>query len=376
MLIYYKNLLTDKNRILAFKQAIATLVNSSTKVAEIGSALGTYSFFAAMHNAQKVYAIEMDDIYYIGEEIARRNQWNKKITFYHDQSQNVQLPEKVDYIILEDYNPMFASSNIIQTITDARKRFLEKGGKFIPNRFILKFALVEYPDFHSILNTWQKNGYYAYELNWEPIIELVFNQPHHAVASGIKLLSEEIKLKEFDLTTVNDITFNYSGKITCSTVGVVHGLIGWWDCWFTPDQFFSNAPDKPKSSWGQMYFPIRYPVEVSVGDSVRIDFNSFQSKISDEINYQWSIADDKTSQNYNTFAGQIINREIINKSNPGFIPTLNRDGKIAHLIFSQVNGKSSFGEIADKIYADNPEYSKDRDRIILKIGEILKNYIL
>jgi protein arginine N-methyltransferase 1 len=375
MLMYYKNLLTDKNRIMAFKQAIATLVNSNTKVAEIGSALGTYSFFAAMQNAQKVYAIEKDDIFYLGEEIARRNQWDKKITFYHDRSQNVQLPEKVDFIILEDYNPMFASEDIYKTITDARRRLLKKGGKFIPNRFTLKFALVEYPDFYNILNTWQENDYIAYELNWEPIIDLIFNQPHQATASGIKLLSDEVTLTEFDLTTVNDITFNYSDKITCSTAGIIHGLIGWWDCWFTPEQFFSNTPREPESSWGQMYFPIRYPIEVSAGDSLQIDFSSSQSKISSEINYQWSIADNKTSQSYNTFAGQIINREIINKSNPGYVPTLNKDGKIAQLILNQVNGKSSISDIAEKIHVNDPEYSTNREQLILKIGKILKDYI-
>jgi protein arginine N-methyltransferase 1 len=375
MLMYYKNLLTDKNRIMAFKQAIATLVNSNTKVAEIGSALGTYSFFAAMQNAQKVYAIEKDDVFYLGEEIARRNQWDKKITFYHDRSQNVQLPEKVDFIILEDYNPMFASEDIYKTITDARRRLLKKGGKFIPNRFTLKFALVEYPDFYNILNTWQENDYIAYELNWEPIIDLIFNQPHQATASGIKLLSDEVTLTEFDLTTVNDITFNYSDKITCSTAGIIHGLIGWWDCWFTPEQFFSNTPREPENSWGQMYFPIRYPIEVSAGDSLQIDFSSSQSKISSEINYQWSMANNKTSQSYNTFAGQIINREIINKSNPGYVPTLNKDGKIAQLILNQVNGKSSISDIAEKIHVNDPEYSTNREQLILKIGKILKDYI-
>jgi len=373
--MYYKNLLTDTNRILAFKQAIASLVNSNTKVAEIGSALGTYSFFAAMQNAKKVYAIEKDDVFYLGEEIARRNQWDKKITFYHDRSQNVQLPEKVDLIILEDYNPMFASANIVQTITDARKRFLYKSGKFIPNRFCLKCALTEYHNFYNILNTWQESDYFAYELNWEPIIELIFNQPHQATASGIKLLSDEVTLTEFDLTTVNDITFNYSAKITCSTSGIIHGLIGWWDCWFTPQQFFSNTPREPESSWGQMYFPIRYPLEVSAGDSLQVDFGSFQSKFSGEINYQWSIADNKTSQSYNTFAGQLINREIINKSNPGYVPTLNQDGNFARLILNQVNGKSAIGDIAAKIRANDPEYSTNKEQLILKIGKILKDYI-
>ncbi len=373
--MYYKNLLTDTNRIQAFKQAIKALVNNNTKVAEIGSALGTYSFFAAMQNAQKVYAIEKDDVFYVGEEIARRNQWDKKITFYHDRSQNVQLTEKVDFIILEDYNPMFASEDIYKTITDARKRFLKKGGKFIPNHFILKFALVEYPNFYNILNTWQESGYFAYELNWEPIIDLIFNQPYQATASGIKLLSDEVTLKEFDLTTFNDITFNYSDKITCSTAGIIHGLIGWWDCWFTPEQFFSNTPREPESSWGQMYFPIRYPIEVSAGDFLQVDFSSFQSKISSEINYQWSIADNKTSQSYNTFAGQVINREIINKSNIGYVPTLNKDGNIAQLILNQVNGKSSISDIAENIRANDPEYSINREQLILKIGKILKDYI-
>ncbi|MFW6327862.1 MAG: hypothetical protein ACOC2F_06065, partial [Bacteroidota bacterium] len=64
MITNFRGLLNDKIRIEAFQQAINELVNPEHSVLEIGFALGTYSFFAARQNARKVYAVEMDHIYY------------------------------------------------------------------------------------------------------------------------------------------------------------------------------------------------------------------------------------------------------------------------------------------------------------------------
>ncbi|MFH1251479.1 MAG: hypothetical protein V1715_10340, partial [bacterium] len=70
MLDYYRNLLYDDVRVNEFRKAITSLINKETTVAEIGFGLGTYSFFAAMSGAKRIYAIEKADVFAIGKEVA------------------------------------------------------------------------------------------------------------------------------------------------------------------------------------------------------------------------------------------------------------------------------------------------------------------
>lgn len=375
MLIHFRELLADEIRIQAFKKAIFKVVDEHTAIAEIGFALGTYSFFAAMKNAKSIYAIEMGDIFHIGTEIARQNNFYDKITFYHNHSKEVKLPEKVDYLIMEDYTPMLAYRGLYDTIVDARQRFLKPSGKFIPNTFILKFALVEYEDFYNDLHIWKKENDLVYDINWEYTTELVFNRAHYATKPGIKLLSKEIVLSEIDMMQSNDITFKFSDDIQIKKPGTIHGIIGWWDCWFRPDQYFSNSPLEPVNTWGQMYFPIRNPVKVAPKDSVKVNFSSYRSKISGEIDYLWRIFHKGNTQEYNTFAGRFYSKEMIDHQNPDYKPALNNDGEIAKIIFNRLDGKTSINDTADILQNKFPDRFPNRDKCIAKISGILKGYI-
>jgi len=375
VLDYYRNLLYDDVRINEFKKAIATLVNNKTTVAEIGFGLGTYSFFAAMNGAKSVYAIEKADVYTIGKEIAQRNNLDSKIIFFHDNSINVELPEKVDFIIMEDYTPMFAYQGLFETITDARSRLLKPGGKFIPNKFQLKFALAEYPEFFNFLQPPNWKDDIVFGINWDYATELLFNQPHYATKPGIQLLSREILLDTIDLTTCNDFTFHFSDTIKIHKPGTIQGIIGWWDCWFTPTQFFSNSPEAPANTWGQMFFPIRYPVPVRAGDNLTVEFNSYRSGITDDINYQWSLKCDQSEQEYNSFIAKIGSRDYLNKLNPDNPAGINKDGKIARFIFKRIDDKKTYNDIARELTAAYPDRFKSHEQALFKIFNVLSNYI-
>ncbi len=374
MLSYYRNLLYDSIRINEFKKAIRSLIDKNSVVAEIGFGLGTYSFFAAMNHAKAIYAIEKGEVFSIGKEIAGRNGFRDKITFYHSHSKNVQLPEKVDFIIMEDYTPMFNYQGLFETIVDTRQRFLKSSGKFIPNGFVLKFALVEYPELYKNLapDNWTDTN--AYDINWEYTTELIFNQAHYASSPGIKMLSDEITLRNIDLINCEDIVFNFSNQIQVTDAGIIHGIIGWWDCWFTPDQYFSNSPNAPANTWGQMFFPFRYPVKVVKNDVITVDFNSYHSKYTEDINYRWALKFKNNQQEHNTFISKIFNRDAIDKFNPERSPELNSNGKIVNYILSNVDGTRSVKDIAVNLYEQFPKQFPSIEQAIVKINDILREF--
>lgn len=375
MLDYYRHLLYDDLRIEAFRKAITTLVNSDTIVAEIGFGLGTYSFFAAMSGAKKIYALENAAIFAVGKELARRNGLADKIIFFNDHSKNVTLPEKVDYIIMEDYPPLFIYPGLIDTLTDARKRFLKPTGKFIPNDFQIKFAPVEYPEFFKIHQSGDWKNDRVYGIDWEYLTELIFNKTHSVSDKKLRLLSRDIPLVKFDLTTCRDVAFHFSDKITIDHNGTLHGLAGWWDCWFTPDQFFSNSPLAPANTWGQLFFPIRYPVRVKKGDLVGVELHSFQSKYSGDVNYRWSVDFNNTKQDYNTFVSRIGSKEHLHQLNPENSIHLNSDGLIARTIFHHIQENMTFQATAEALCRQYPAQFPTIEQALVRIYDVLGHYI-
>ena len=371
MLNYYRDLLYDDIRINEFRKAISTLINANSTVAEIGFGLGTYSFFAAQQGAKSVYAIERADVFDIGKELARRNQLESKITFLKNHSTSAQLPEKVDFIIMEDYTPMFASNGLFETISDARKRFLKPGGKFIPNTFDLKFALVEYPDFYNFLKAPNWKDDKAFGINWEYTTELLFNHTHYATRPGIKMLSDECLLTTIDLTISDDFTFQFSDSIKAQTSGIVHGLIGWWDCWFTPEQFFSNSPSASANTWGQMFFPIRYPFSVKKGDTVNIRLESIHSKYSGEVNYRWTVKNSESEQEYNTFVSKIGTMDFSGKIDTQQVAEISENAVITRFILNSIDGKRSYRDIAEKLVMEYPKAFKKQQQALARILSVL-----
>ena len=254
MIDNFRGLLNDKIRIEAFQKAINYLINHDKTVLEIGSALGTYSFFAAQNNARSIYAIEMDSIFHAGVEIARRNNLLDKINFINGKSTEISIPEKVDYIIMEDYSPFFIYEKLEDTIIDARNRFLKKGGKFIPNTIILKTSLVEAPTLYNQINLWKESKDVLYDINWDYTTELAFNRPYYADYHKLKPLTEESLIKSIDLSTDNNWPFMHKVSTKVIEDGTIHGVCGWWDTYFTKNQFLTNSPDKEYNTWDRCFF--------------------------------------------------------------------------------------------------------------------------
>ncbi len=355
MITTFRKLLDDHRRINAFKQAIEELVDKNKTVAEIGSALGTYSFFAVQAGAKSVYALERDDIFYVGKEIAKRNKLSHKINFIHGNSLDIALPEKVDYIIMEDYAPLFFYRSLDTVISDAQERFLKKGGRFIPNKILIKMAPVQSEPLFNSIHLWHKNKEHLYGINWDYTTQLVFNQPHYAGDHPKTILAAPQLIKKIDLSRDNKFSFNFQTKIKTEQSGIIHGLLGWWDCWFTPNIFFSNSPEQPDNTWGQLYFPFQKPVQVEQSEEIEVQLVATISKHSRQVDYKWYLGSNRLEQEQNTFKANILPLSALLRASKEYIPQLNVKGKRIRDILGSINGKASW----DDILADlSPEYAR------------------
>ncbi|HPC36491.1 MAG TPA: class I SAM-dependent methyltransferase [Candidatus Marinimicrobia bacterium] len=375
MIKYFRDLLNDRIRIENFRQAINNSINHNSTVVEIGSALGTYSFFAAQAGAKTVYAIEMNDIFYIGRELAECNNLADRINFIHGRSTEIDLPEKADLIIMEDFGPFFYYHNLLEVLRDARERFLKTDGRFIPARIILYITPFECQAWRNELDLFAADNDQLFGFDWSYTTEIAFNQTYYADSHPKKLLSAPFPVKTIDLKTETDFTFQKQFEVSIQEDGQIHGLIGWWDCWFTNKQFFSNSPQSGNNSWGQLIFPFRYPINVKTGDQVKISLMVLESAPSGLIDYKWKITHPSGSQEQDTFSGRFFDLQQFSQMRRDVIPSLNEKGLIQAFILNQIDGKNSWDEIAESVMKTFPgKFASKEDvfKIIVPLSGFLK----
>ena len=97
----HRRMLADRVRMTAYQKAIREIVKDGDVVADIGTGSGVLAFFAIQAGASKVFAIESNEIIEDAERLARINGLEEKVVFIHGESDQVDLPEKVDVIISE-----------------------------------------------------------------------------------------------------------------------------------------------------------------------------------------------------------------------------------------------------------------------------------
>ena len=144
--IYYKIMETDQQRVEAFHKAFE--LNNNLKdavVCEVG--IGTLPLTKLyMPHVKKAYLIENnpDLIPIIKAEVAKYD-WADKVEVFYANALEVELPEKVDYIIGELMS-IYCANELQVQIFQHMRQFLKPQGKLFPNR-IINFARLCYAEF-------------------------------------------------------------------------------------------------------------------------------------------------------------------------------------------------------------------------------------
>jgi len=97
----YYQMLSDKVRMDAYRQAIFKTVKPGDVVVDMGAGTGLLGIWALQAGAKKVYAIEKTSAIELARDIARANNCLHKIEFIQKNSVDVELPEKADVLISE-----------------------------------------------------------------------------------------------------------------------------------------------------------------------------------------------------------------------------------------------------------------------------------
>lgn len=352
---YHKTMLSDRYRTNAFKKAILQAVKPGDVVLDLGAGTGILSFFALKAGAKRVYAVEIDSIIEIAKELAKENELNDKIIFFNSLSTDISLPERVDVIISETLGSFGLEEDIVGFMSDARKRFLKKGGLLIPLSIDIFLVPVDAKDIYREINFWKGNHY---GIKLDPLREMAVNNQYNRYIERDNYLSKPKLLKHFDLRKTAKSSLDETAEYVISRKGTFHGLAGWFKARLSERIVLSTASPRRTPSWSIAFFPVEKPLNVSKGDRIlsRISLSKWRG----ETIWNWDVevklkSGKKARFSHSTFRGFPVNKKDFKKLSPEHRPSLETSTRINQFILNQCNGKRSALQIAKNLMEKYPD---------------------
>src|SRR6476469_4367339 len=300
---YYLGMIKKAERIQAFQSAVRATVRSSDVVVEIGSGLGTYSFFAALAGAKHVYAIERERVIDVAEELAARNGLAERVTFIRADSTEITLPENADVLILEDFSSLFLRRGLEELVRDALERHLKRGGVILPRAATLFLAPVGDASLRASVLTLEEEQYQLYGLDFSVLRQMMLGSPHVRPIAPDALLSPPHPFRTIELSDEHSYLFDEVFAATITRSGTMDGLGGWFDLTLTDDIELQNGPSSADSVWRQVFFPFANPLPVTAGDVVNLRIACARSNRTHDLWWSWQASAASGSAHGSSFQG-------------------------------------------------------------------------
>ena len=307
---FYGQMIADAQRMEAYAAALRAVVQPDSVVMDLGCGPGVFAVLACKLGAQRVYAVEPENVIGLAREIAAVNGCADRIEFFDKLSNQITLPEPASIIVsdLRGVLPWFEQH--IPSIIDARTRLLAHGGVLIPGRDILWAALVEAPlRYAELVGPWKKNNF---GLDLSPGERLITNNWRKTHIEPGQFLAEPVCWTTIDYNEVQspDIYAHVSWRAARN--GTAHGVAVWFDSELVDGVRISNHPAAPKMIYGAGLFPFTQPVEVMEGE--RIEFRLAADLVQGGYIWRWDTDFPKASFKQSTFYGVPLSAAQLRKS--------------------------------------------------------------
>jgi SAM-dependent methyltransferase len=286
---YHRTLLADRVRNQAFHDALRrVIVPGKTKVVDIGCGTGFLGFMAAKLGAKKVVLIETAEIAALAKKLAKSNGL-RNIEIVPAHSTELEPPERFDVAVSETLGNYAFEENIIETLGDARDRYLEPGGILIPGKVKQFVCPVISTKLHADLTTWDQVGF---GLNFDAAKEMGLNNIYVRWLVAADLLDKGRAAQvwdEVDLARATKTT--RTGTVTWKTTRAqtITGLAIWWSAELGEGIELGTGPEDARTHWEQLYLPVAAPFDLKAGETLSARIRSTTS-YGKGTNVTWAVS--------------------------------------------------------------------------------------
>jgi len=285
---FHQTLLQDSVRTDSFRKAILNEVKKDDIVLDVGSGTGVLSFFAYQAGAQKIYAIEEEQIIELAKTLAEKNKMDDKIVFIRENSRLVNLSERVDVIVSECIGYFAFGGNMISAVIDARDKFLKEDGVVIPQSISLFLVPIQSKLHYDNMTFWNDTTLDGIKLS--SVHALVSNNVYLTNIDRKSFISDPQKI--FLIDFANDYPnemFNITAEFPIKKPCHMHGLCGWFDVSLTKDVFFSTSPADKTTVWRQIFFPLEKEILLTEGSHVSVHLELKRSDDDSCSCFNWNV---------------------------------------------------------------------------------------
>jgi precorrin-6B methylase 2 len=275
---YHRTLIADHVRNDAFYAALkAVIVPGKSVVADIGAGTGLLGLMASKLGAKSVYMFETAAVAGVADKILKANRAkNCHLIPCHSTEFTDRL--QADVIVSETLGNYALEENIIDTLNDARKRFLNPGGIVIPSTITQHVAPVIASRIDDELRAWSRVGK---GLDLGIAQTMSFNNAYVRTLANSELLDggkSAAVWDKIDLTRDAKSTRKGEAQWSITKPQTVYGFACWWTADLAPGPMLSTAPGAPRTHWEQLYFPLLEPIALKAGEKVTVALKSRSSE--------------------------------------------------------------------------------------------------
>jgi protein arginine N-methyltransferase 1 len=368
----------DRIRTGAYWEALRLSVKPETVVLEIGTGFGSLALLACRAGAQRVYAVEPDDVIQLAHDIAVQNGYEDRIQFIQGESTKISLPEKVDLIVsdLRGVLPLFR--NHIPTIIDARQRLLSTDGELIPKQDTLWAAVVEAPILYQRYEEpWNKNDL---GLNLKHGEKFAKNSWRKGRVSPEALLVDPMCWATLDYQLIQNPDISFDGDLVVKRSGTGHGLSIWFDTTLVDSVTFSNGPNAPELIYRSAFFPWLEPIPLSQGDVVKLHLSA--DLVRDDYVWSWNTQvfsggnprELKADFKQSTFFGVALSLSKLAKQELSYKPSRNEAGDVYSFILELMDGETTLEKLAKRLVERFPSRYADSDEAMKDVSKVSQTY--
>ena len=294
------DMIRDPVRMELYSEAIKSIVDSGSRVIDIGSGTGILSLIAAQHGAEKVCGVEISSLARYATKIAELNSLEDMVEFIQGNILEIEPPaEKFTIAICELFGTFGIDENILPILQHVREKFLEEGGKILPESLELFVAPVQCTESYRNIANWKPK---MFGLDFSPVQELAYNAVYHLSGDPVRLLANQKELAAINFYSVAKLPHRRVLEYQFETDGVLHGMVGWFTSTLAPGYVLSTSPKQESTHWGQLFFPIGNPVKIKKGGRIEFQFNEcFEANLC-HWNWQGGIFPDVNSRKKITYS--------------------------------------------------------------------------
>jgi len=270
----HRTMICDRVRTDAFRRAIASAVRPGDVVLDVGAGTGILSLFAARAGARRVYAVERTTVAVLAQELAVTNGVADTVQVIQGDLMDIELPERVDVIVSEWLGGFGIDEGMLVPVIAARDRWLKTGGTMIPRSVTAWTALVHDRQLGETVGFLRDD---PYGLNLDGLVDMNLNEiiysgsARHLAREDQRSEPGRLWTSETELISLDRAraTHEAETELRVTHAGTANALALWFSADLASDIQLSVGPGDPPTHWGMTTAPLRSPIYLTAGTTVR-----------------------------------------------------------------------------------------------------------